>query len=80
MSIDLRDLSVLQDIIDHEGWRVLQGLAEEELITLNNELRTNLDPRTAGKMEGIEWIFTTLENRIRDKIKEIENAEEESGN
>ncbi|MCD6310801.1 MAG: hypothetical protein J7M18_08790 [Candidatus Eremiobacteraeota bacterium] len=54
------------DIISSEGFRILEEEAENEIRSIIKELRNSLDPRLAGKIDGIEWVFTTLCRRVKE--------------
>ena len=68
-----------EDIINTEGWKILEEESENEIREMLKELRTKLDARLAGKIDGIEWVFTNLCSRVNSLAKqEEEEAQNEA--
>ena len=64
MTSELKRGGEAADVIGSQGFRVMEEEAEREIREMIRELRDTLDPRTAGKIDGIEWVFTTLCKRL----------------
>ena len=64
MISELKRWGEAADVIGSQGFRVMEEEAEREIRELIRELRDTLDPRIAGKIDGIEWVFTTLCKRL----------------
>lgn len=50
-----------------EAWHIFQGEAGKEIADLVLGLRNNLDPRIAGRIDGIEWVIETLPQLIKEE-------------
>ena len=70
VELDNREkLREIKKLIKTPGWNILLREAEQELEFLGLELRQELSPRIAGKMEGIEWVFFLLPERIKARAE-----------
>jgi len=73
--IDKRDIGIVIDMAASEAWKLLEEEAEREVRNLIEELRGSLDARLAGKIDGIEWVFVTLPNRIKGQFDSLTEDE-----
>ncbi len=61
----------IMSTIESQGFSLLHADAQDEIHKLILDLRSSLDPRVAGKVEGIEWALETLPDRYREQKKEV---------